>query len=278
MLALQTEAFLKNALLEDLAQGDVTTQGLANFLEGKTVKMSVKTRENCIVSGLNLMPDLCFMLDKALLFETKLKEGDWISKNQVIATLSGPAAAVLQVERTLLNLLQHLCGVATLTNAFVKAVEGTGCSITHTRKTLPGLRLIQQQAVLAGGGKPHRYNLGSAAMLKDNHLLAAGVSIMQAVRGVRAAIGHTQRLEVEADTLEQAREAVAAGADVVLLDNFSLEELQNAVSELKGKAILEASGGINLGNVKAYALTGVDVISTSQLTMGAPPIDIGLDD
>jgi nicotinate-nucleotide pyrophosphorylase (carboxylating) len=287
-------AIVENALLEDLAQGDVTTDNLPG-LAALAKTASIRVRERCVVSGLPVAM-LCFRgVDPALRFSPLAREGDRLEAGSRIATVEGRMASILRAERTALNFLQHLCGVATMTRRYADAIREvvpeTRTRITHTRKTTPGLRLLERQAVLHGGGAPHRFNLGACVMLKDNHLQALdaagsaasnGISgekdaLAAAVRELRGWLSHTMRIEVEADRLEQVRQAVEAGADIVLLDNMSPAQIREALALVGGRAITEASGGISLETVRDYAATGVDYISTSAITLGAPAIDIGLD-
>lgn len=275
------------ALEEDLAWGDVSTDPLAAHWQKKhgnmkQAKANVVARETCVVSGLPVVQAVLTAIDPTIKCDFKVQTGQTLSVGEVLASLQGSAASLLRAERLLLNFLQHLCGVATQTQRFMQAIAPSPCRVVHTRKTTPGLRFLEIQAVLDGGGFAHRANLGAAAMLKDNHWQAfcseeADTGLEEAVTCIRARLSHTQTLTIEADTLAQARRAVLAGADVVLLDNFTLKQLQQAVLEFKGKTLLEASGGVTLKTVKAIAETGVDIISTSQLTLGAPAIDIALD-
>lgn len=266
------------ALLEDLAQGDLTTDHLAS-LQNHPVGAVIRTRKACVVSGLSVAREVFRQVDPAIVFETALNDGDTVGAVSVLASVRGSAASLLKAERTALNFLQHLCGIATETRRFADKLHGTRTVISHTRKTTPGLRLLERQAVTHGGGKPHRYNLGSAVMLKDNHLLAYPSSqpIFDAVRELRQKVSHTVKIEVEADALAQVQEALSAGADIILLDNMTPEQVQEAVTLIDGRAITEASGNISLETVRLYAEAGVDVVSTSKITLGAPAVDIGLD-
>jgi len=279
LIPLQLEALASQALLEDLAQGDPTSEALSLLMPNPTatVTLAVRSRQVCVVSGLEMASVLCQKVDITLVFTPVAKNGELVAVGQTIATITGTLPSVLRVERTLLNFMQHSCGIATTTWGFVQRVNHTACRITHTRKTTPLLRLIEQQAVLDGGGYVHRYNLGSAAMLKDNILQASGCTMVELATAVRRRLPHTAKLEIEADTLDQVAEALTAQADVILLDNMTIDEITQAVELVGTQAILEVSGGVTLGNVKAYAETGVAVISTSQITLGATPIDIGLD-
>jgi nicotinate-nucleotide pyrophosphorylase (carboxylating) len=278
------QASIKNlveaAILEDLAQGDVTTDNLPKLSEIDCTGL-FRVRQACVVSGLSVAAQVCKTIDVNLRFETTVQDGDAVAAGQVIATVSGSMASILKAERTALNFLQHLCGIATETRRYVDALGDSQTKITHTRKTTPGLRLLEQQAVVHGGGMPHRFNLGSCVMLKDNHLQAlnnqGGMSIQQAVQQLRARLSHTVKIEVEADTLEQVQQAADAGVDIILLDNMSPDTIRKALELIKGRALTEASGGISLETIRAYAETGVNCISTSKITLGVPAIDIGLD-
>jgi nicotinate-nucleotide pyrophosphorylase (carboxylating) len=268
------------ALFEDLAQGDVTTDNLPRLSEIK-LTADIRVRQDCVVSGLSVATLVFHTVDPSLIVEPVVKDGDFVPAGTVIAWVSGPMAPILKGERTALNFLQHLCGIATETRRFVDAIQGMHTRITHTRKTTPGLRLLEQQAVLHGGGMPHRFNLSSCVMLKDNHLQAlakAGANpISDAIAELRGHLSHTIKIEVEADRLDQVQQAVEAGADIILLDNMSPETVKQALAIIQGRSTSEASGGIGLENVREYAETGVDYISTSKITLGVPAIDIGLD-
>lgn len=268
------------ALLEDLAQGDVTTDNLPRLAEIQKTAL-FRVRQDCVVSGLLLASLTAELVDADLCFEPLVQDGERVLKGTVIARLSGSMASILKAERTALNFLQYLSGIATETRRYVDAVAGTSARITHTRKTTPGLRLLEQQAVIHGSGLPHRFNLGACVMLKDNHLQALGEDcenpIATAIEQLRQRISHTTRIEVEADRLEQVQQAVDAGADIILLDNMSPEMIRDALAIIQKRAIAEASGGISLETLRAYAETGVDVISTSKITLGVASIDIGLD-
>ncbi|HEY9745257.1 MAG TPA: carboxylating nicotinate-nucleotide diphosphorylase [Oculatellaceae cyanobacterium] len=274
------KALVEAAVLEDLAQGDITTDNLPSL--AAMLRQGVfRVRQACVVSGLTVASLVCQTVDPALDFEPMVQDGDAVAAGQVIAKVSGCMASILKAERTALNFLQHLSGIATETRRYADALVGTRTRITHTRKTTPGLRLLEQQAVLHGGGMPHRFNLGSCAMLKDNHLQslspADGNAIAEAVCQLRARLSHTTKIEVEADTLTQVQQAVDAGADIILLDNMEPDTIREALRIIKGRAVTEASGGIAFERLREYAETGVDLISTSKITLGVPAIDIGLD-
>ena len=282
LLHVVVEPLLKQALQEDLGQGDPLGLALEQLqhqglLHNQPHTLVLRPRQACVASGLQLGQWLCQLMGPALRFTPLVHNGQTVEAYSPMAQLEGPLTTLLQVERTLLNLLQHSCGVATHTRRFVQRVEGTGCNVVHTRKTLPLLRLIEQQAVLDGGGAPHRYNLGSSVMVKDNLLQSVGLPLPALLQAIRAKSPHTAKVEVEADTLEQVAQCVAAGADVILLDNMTLDEITQAIALIDGRAVVEVSGGITLENIRAYAELGVAVISTSQLTLAAPPVDLGLD-
>lgn len=271
---------VESAILEDLAQGDMTTDNLPKLAEIACTGL-FRVRQACVVSGLQVAAQVCRTVDPALQFEAVAQDGERASVGQVIATVMGSMASILKSERTALNFLQHLCGIATETRRYADALAGTKAKVTHTRKTTPGLRLLEQQAVLHGGGTPHRFNLGSCVMLKDNHLQALNrhgdLTLADAIRQLRARLSHTAKIEVEADNLVQVQQAADAGADIILLDNMTPEQIREALQIICGRAITEASGGITLENIRAYAEAGVDCISTSKITLGVPAIDIGLD-
>ena len=271
------ELLLKLALEEDLGQGDVLGESLQDSLGDANRRFKIVPRQACVVSGLKAVEALIRLGGFDVQLKSLSVDGASLSALTPIAELEGKLLDVLALERTALNVLQHLSGIATLTHAFVQAVKGTPTKITHTRKTLAGWRFLQQQAVLHGGGFPHRYNLSHTAMLKDNLIQSLEMPLEAVTELVRQRLAHTAKLEIECDHLDQIPLALQAQADVILLDNMSLEDIQKAVALIAGQAVVEVSGGITLANVKAYAQTGVDVISTSQITLAAPPIDIGLD-
>jgi nicotinate-nucleotide pyrophosphorylase (carboxylating) len=279
---LQLEAIVKAALLEDLGQGDVLSQAVeAWFTQAQqpvpTVTAHITPRQACIVSGIAVAQAVAYYVDPLLHCTALVSDGASITAGTPILRLQGSLTSIQQAERTLLNFMQHLSGIATQTQRFARAIEGTGCRIAHTRKTTPNLRLLEQQAVLHGGGYCHRYNLGSTAMFKDTLLQSLDTDMVALAKHVKRYLPHTAKLEIEADTLDLVHLALEAGAEVILLDNMTLDELQAAKAIIAGKALIEISGGITLDNIRAYAQLGADVISTSQLTLGAMPIDIGLD-
>lgn len=265
---------LRTALQEDLGNG--FDYSCLLFSDDQIDSYNFVCREHGVLAGGFLLIDIANLVDPRLKVTLFSEDGERIHPNDVIAKITGPITSILLAERTSLNFLCHLSGIATLTNRFVEKIAGTQARICDTRKTLPGLRNLQKYAVRAGGGFNHRFGLYDMVMLKDNHLSQLD-SLELAITSLRAQLGHPVKIEVEADNLDQFREALRAGSDAVLLDNMSIEDLRTAVNEGKGKILLEASGGINLDNVREIALTGVDLISIGKLTHSAPSLDIGLD-
>ncbi|HEX5776537.1 MAG TPA: carboxylating nicotinate-nucleotide diphosphorylase, partial [Caulobacteraceae bacterium] len=254
--------------------GDVTS--LATIDADARFAAVFAARKDGRIAGLDCARLAVKALDPAATFEVVTPDGSDAAPGAVLARVEGNARALLSAERVALNLLQRLSGVATLTRAYVRAVEGTGATITDTRKTTPGLRALEKYAVRCGGGVNHRFGLDDAILIKDNHIAACG-SVAEAVSRARAFAGHLMKVEVEVDGLDQLAEAIAGGPDVIMLDNFSLEDLRTAVHMVAGRAVLEASGGVTLETVRAIAETGVNVISVGALTHSAPALDIGLD-
>ncbi len=273
--ALLLEAQVRAALLEDLGRaGDITSQ--LTIPAGKSATAKLVARKPGRLAGLICAEAAFRLVDPTLKFDANTPDGSDIAAGTVLATISGSAQSIVTAERVALNFLGPLSGTATATAALVKAVEGTGARIACTRKTLPGLRALQKYAVRCGGGFNHRFGLDDAAMIKDNHIQAAG-GLKPAVEGLRAGLGHMVRIELEVDTLTQLGEALALGVDTILLDNMTLEDLRLAVAMAKGKAVLEASGNVTLTSVRAIAETGMDYISSGAITHSAPNLDIGLD-
>jgi len=273
------------ALSEDLGDGDITTDAIVPpdaAAEGEII-----SRGRGTIAGLPVAA-LCFRrLDSRVGFEPEVEDGGRVSKNRVLARVSGPASSILKAERVALNFLQRLSGIATLTARFVDAVGdrptvgGRPVRILDTRKTTPGLRILEKYAVRAGGGSNHRFGLYDAVLIKDNHLMFQGAgAVGEAVAAARAAAGHLQKIEVEAETLEQVRQAVRADADAILLDNMDVETLAEAVALVrrsKKRIFIEASGAVSLRNVAGIAAAGVDGISIGALTHSAPALDISLE-
>jgi len=269
------ETVVRASLVEDLGRaGDITS--LACIDAGARLAARFVAREAGVVAGLACAQVALRVLDPQTTFRATAQDGERVARGALLATAEGDARALLAAERTALNLLCHLSGIASLTRAFVDAVAGTGAAIVDTRKTTPGLRALEKYAVRCGGGVNHRFGLDDAILIKDNHVAACG-GVAQAIRRAKAAAGHLVKVEVEVDSLAQLEEALAEAPDVIMLDNFSLAELAAAVAQAKGRALLEASGGVTLQTVRAIAETGVDVISVGALTHSAPALDIGLD-
>jgi nicotinate-nucleotide pyrophosphorylase (carboxylating) len=260
------------ALAEDVGEGDVTTEATIDADASGEAELVLK--EPGVVCGLDVAEAVFRALDAELRFERLVENGTLVGSATAVARVSGPLRAILTGERTALNFLGRLSGIATLTRRYVDAVAGTGAAILDTRKTTPGLRVLEKHAVAVGGGRNHRLGLDDGVLVKDNHLRAAG-SIREVVDRLRAAT-HLP-VEVECDTLEQVSEALAAGADALLLDNMRVDELREAVSLTRGRARLEASGGVSLDNVRAVAETGVDEISVGALTHSARSLDVSLE-
>ncbi|MBY0449152.1 MAG: carboxylating nicotinate-nucleotide diphosphorylase [Cyanobacteria bacterium] len=271
------------AVEEDLIAGDITTDNLP--FSDTPISARLMSRSAGVLSGLTIAEAVFHSIDPNVSFHPVLFDGAALCQGAVIAEIVAPASTLLKGERVALNFLQHLSGIASTTAQWTQAVSGLNVRITDTRKTLPGLRLLEKHAVIHGGGHSHRLHLGTSAMLKDNHLfalsqLASPMDITGAVQRLRERLSHTATITVEVDDISQIPAVLASGANAVLLDNFSVEQTKEAVSLIRqsGKAIfIESSGGIRLENVRDYARTGVDIISTSQITMGAQALDLGMD-
>jgi len=265
--------FIERTLAEDIGPGDVTTLGTVP--EDHTLNLTMNARDDLVVSGIELAAAFFKHLDATTQIEILVKDGDHLSKGTTMMRISGKARAILTAERAALNTLQHLSGIATLSARYVKELEGTGTILLDTRKTTPGLRKLEKYATTCGGAQNHRMGLYDAVLIKDNHVVAAG-GIREAIRGAKA-LNAGVPLETECDTLDQLKEALEEGIDLVLLDNMSLAELREAVQIAKGKCKIEASGRVNLETIREIAETGVEFISTSKITQSAPAVDIGLD-
>ncbi|WP_289139902.1 carboxylating nicotinate-nucleotide diphosphorylase [uncultured Brevibacillus sp.] len=261
-------------LHEDVGFGDVTT--MSTIPESEQGVGILYAKEAGIVAGLPIAQQVFEMVDPELVFSTKVKEGTRVGIGDQIAEVSGSVRSILSGERLALNLMQRLSAIATKTSEYTAAVAGTKARVVDTRKTTPGLRFLEKYAVRVGGGYNHRFALYDAVMIKDNHIKGAG-GIAQAVAAARAAIPHTMTIEVEAESLEQVREALEAGADIIMLDNMSNEQMAEAVQLIDGRALVEASGGVNLETIGAIAKTGVDIISVGALTHSVKAFDISLD-
>ena len=272
-----TRVLIATALWEDVGRGDVTTAAtVAPDAWGRTALVA---REACVVAGLPIVPMVLEAVAGASsppVVGISVAEGQVVRAGTTLATIEGSLAVTLVGERLLLNLVQHLCGVATETRRFVEAVAGTGAAIVDTRKTLPGMRLLQKYAVRCGGGRNHRFGLDDGVLVKDTHVAACG-SVAGAVRAARGAVPHSLRVEVECESLDQVDEALRAGADTILLDNMTPSRARAAVRRIAGRALVEVSGGVNLETVRAYAESGADLVSVGRLTHSVRAVDIGLD-
>lgn len=265
------------ALREDLAGGDVTSAAVVP--EGTRARGTLLAKAPGVISGIEVAAAVFRRVDPDVAFTPLVTDGTRVEARTPIATVEGPARAILAAERVALNLLQRLSGVATLTARYLEATRGTRARIVDTRKTTPGLRVLEKAAVRHGGGHNHRFGLTDGILIKDNHLAAVGGPdrVAKAIARARDAAPHTLRVEVEVTTLDELRQALDAGADIVMLDNMDLEQMQQAVQLTYGRALLEASGGVTLETVPAIAATGIDLISVGALTHSAPALDISLD-
>lgn len=265
---------IANALREDIGPGDLTTEALIPpNLEGKAELIA---KEPLVLAGIEAAREVFHQVNQDINFLGRQIDGERLSPSTVIATVSGPLRSLLTAERVALNLMQRLSGIATLTREYVDRIEGTKARIVDTRKTTPGLRALEKYAVTIGGGKNHRFGLFDGILIKDNHIAAVG-TLTETVKRARGMAPHMLKIEVETETLEQVREAISAGADIIMLDNMDIETMKEAVKLINGKAIVEASGGINLNNVRQVAETGVDLISVGAITHSARSMDISME-
>lgn len=264
---------IKTALLEDINYCDVTTDYLIPAEQMGKGKLVAKAEG--ILCGVEVAARVFELIDSDIKIEILIKDGESVKYGDELMRLEGRTASLLKGERTALNLIQHMSGIATAANQATKLVEGTNASIADTRKTLPGMRPLQKYAVMTGGAKNHRYNLSDVAMLKDNHIDAAG-GITAAVTALRKKIGHMTKIEVETRNLDELKEALAVGADIIMLDNMSPELMKEAVAITDGRAVLEASGGITNETLRAVAESGVDIISIGALTHSVKAFDISM--
>lgn len=272
-LQMEIDSIIINAIKEDINYIDVTTDYL--IPEDSVSTANYVAKDSGILCGIDIALRVFTLLDDKTEFDIKLQDGDKVENGDIIATITGKTKVLLKGERTALNLLQHLSGIATMTNRLVKLVEGTKASIADTRKTLPGLRSLQKYAVTVGGGKNHRYNLSDCAMLKDTHLDAYG-SITNAVKALREKLGHTVMIEVETENLNEVEEALNCGADIIMLDNMDIETMSKAVKIVSGMAKIEASGNVTEETVVSIAKTGVDIISVGAITHSVKAFDISM--
>ncbi len=262
------------ALTEDIGPGDITTAATVDA--NARCRAEIVAKAEGVIAGLGVARAVFHAVDPELAFEELVADGAKVATGAVIARLSGRARSVLTAERTALNFIQRMSGIATLTAHYVDAVKGTKARILDTRKTAPGLRLLDKYSVRMGGGSNHRIGLFDGVLIKDNHIRAAG-GVGEAVRRARAAAHHLVRIEVEAQTVAQVQEALAAGADVILLDNMCMDDVLVSVRSIDGRCETEISGGVNVATVRVLAETGVDYISVGKLTHSAPALDISLE-
>jgi nicotinate-nucleotide pyrophosphorylase (carboxylating) len=264
---------LEMALREDIGSGDITSDSV---VPADTMAIgTILSKDDGIVAGLDVAGEIFRMLDPEVSFRQLLSDGEQIHQAQKLAIAEGLARPILTAERTVLNFLQRLSGIATLTSRYVRAASGYPVKIIDTRKTTPGWRMLEKYAVRVGGGHNHRFGLYDAVLIKDNHIAAVG-GIASAVARARERIPHTMKIEVEVENLDQVREAIRSGADIIMPDNMDIEMMSEAVKLIDGKAIVEASGGIRLEDIPAVAATGVDLISIGALTNSATPLDISM--
>ncbi len=264
---------LQDALREDIGTGDITTLSVID--NGRRAHGRYIAKEDGILCGMDVVEAVYHMLDDTVVLTRHFDDGAFFHRGDVLAEVSGNAVSLLSGERVGLNLLQHLSGIATRTREAVDAIEGTSARIADTRKTTPGMRVLEKYAVRIGGGSNHRFNLADGILIKDNHIVAAG-SITAAVAAAKARAPHTLKVEVECETMEQVDEAIAAGADIIMLDNMNNAEMTAAVSRIGGRAVTEASGNMGERDLRAVALTGVDLISIGALTHSVRAMDISL--
>ncbi|HHX48272.1 MAG TPA: carboxylating nicotinate-nucleotide diphosphorylase [Brevibacterium sp.] len=277
LTAATIDSALRIALDEDAPWGDIT--GEAFIPAAASAKADLRAREDGVLAGLEVFARAFTLVDSSVTVDLTAADGDAFTAGQVLATVTGPARAVLQAERIALNFCQRMSGIATQTRAYVDAAAGRA-RIVDTRKTTPGLRAFEKHAVVCGGGHNHRFGLSDAVMAKDNHLAVLtgeGLSVAEAIRSARARLPHTTMIEVEVDRLDQVPAVLEGGADIIMLDNFTPAQLREGVELIDGRAVVEASGNVTLETIPEIAATGVDVISSGALTHSVRAIDLGLD-
>ena len=268
------DKIIDSALEEDLGHGDITTAALVDpFMKGKA---RVLAKEEIILAGIEVFSRVFSRLDPEIIVECKYHDGDVVPRGEDICIVKGSMRGILSGERTALNFLQRLSGIATLTRRYVEKTDSSKVRVLDTRKTTPGLRILEKYAVRKGGGFNHRFGLFDGILIKDNHIAAAG-SISKAVAKIKAGVPHTLRIEVEVEDIEGVKEAMAAGADAILLDNMSVKEMREAVSIAGGRVLLEASGGITLESIEEISKIGIDLISVGAITRTARSVDISLE-
>ncbi|MBR1619022.1 carboxylating nicotinate-nucleotide diphosphorylase [bacterium] len=268
------EEHVKKALQEDIGFGDVTTESIVG--EDKIFEAKLTSRVEGVVCGLEVFKTVFKVLSDKIEVKLLFKDGDKIHKGDVLAQIKGPAKYILLGERVSLNYIQRMSGIATETRKYQDAIGELPCKIVDTRKTTPNFRAFEKYSVKCGGGALHRFNLSDCAMIKDNHIQVAG-GVTNAVKTVKANLSHAHKIELECDTIEQVKEALPLGVDIIMLDNMDLETMKEAVKLIDHRAIVEASGNVNLNTVRSIAQCGVDIISSSAIVAKAPALDLGLD-
>ena len=271
----KVEDLVSRFIEEDVGFGDLTATTMID--EDATGRFNLNAREPIVVAGIDVAHSVFKFCADDLETERLVKDGSKVEAGTVLMRISGSARGILTAERTALNLLQHMSGIASLTAEYVSKIEGTGCQLIDTRKTTPGLRMLEKHAVVCGGGRNHRLALDNGIMIKDNHIAVCG-GLTAAIKRAKAQVPVLTKVEVECDRLDQVEEALAAGADILLLDNMKPDMLREAVAIVGGKIPLEASGGINLETIRAIAETGVNFASVGRVTQSAKAVDIGLDE
>ena len=268
----KTTQLITLALKEDIGPGDITTFSIVNTK--KKGRGIIIAKENCVLVGIDIVKKVFHKIDSSITFLNAFADGSKIKKGQRVIEVIGPLSSLLTGERTAINFLQHLSGIATMTNKFVTAIKGTGASILDTRKTTPGWRALEKYAVLMGGGRNHRTGLYDGILIKDNHIQAAG-GIERAIKKAKKNSGRL-KIEVETETLKDVKEALIAGADIIMLDNMSITTIKKAVRLIDGKALIEVSGNVSLKSINSLAKTGVDFISVGAITHSAPSVDLSM--
>jgi len=270
---LYIDDIILSALKEDMPLGDITTENI--MPKGARSKAVLVAKQDAVIAGLDVFERVFTLLSPDVNFKRNIEDGQRVKKGDIFLEFEGDTTALLRGERTALNFLQHLSGIATRTSEFAGKLNGLPAKVVDTRKTVPGLRHLAKYAVKMGGGQNHRFCLSDGVLIKDNHIKAAG-GIGNAVSKVREGIPHTIKIEVETETLEQVKEALDSAADIIMLDNMSLETMKQAVAMINGKALVEASGNVNLDTIYPIALTGVDIISVGELTHSVKAVDISM--
>ncbi len=270
----EVDDFINRSLAEDVGRGDITTN--VTIPPGTKLKASMVARQDVVVCGIEIAALTFKRVHADIKVEAKVKDGQKVAKGTVLATVEGDARPVLAGERTALNILQHLSGIATEVRKYAEAVQGTGCTLIDTRKTIPTLRNLAKYASFIGGARNHRIRLDDGVLIKDNHIAAAG-SLTETVKRAQRATPALTVIEVECDTLEQVKEAAESDVDMILLDNMGVDDLKKAVEIVNKRCRIECSGGVTLQTVRDKAMTGVDFISSGRMTQSAPAVDIGLD-